>query len=119
MLHQSQSSYLLFRFENDLPSDRLDQLEQLFDQILELIGKAKEKFNLAEKTNTLSSYLQAFTNYFWSLLMDETSAKLARYGNVKPGLKAELDPLIDQLIEQLQMIDRCQRGGLGSDGVME
>ena len=104
-------SGLLFRFENDLSADRnkRDRLEQSFDQILEVIRKAKQKFDLHEKTISLSIHFQAFTSYFWSLLMDETSEKLARYGSVAAGLKDELDPLIEQLIEQLLVIDDSQK----------
>ncbi|MCU0644077.1 MAG: hypothetical protein MUC94_07420 [bacterium] len=100
---------LLFRFENDVPSDQLPVLERNFDYLLELVEKGKQKFDLPERTTTFSSYLQAFTSYFWSLLMDEKSDKLARYGNVASGLKEELDPLIEQLIDQLQAIDNCQK----------
>ncbi len=100
---------LLFHFENDIPSEKLDQLDQRFDRILQLIEQAKAKFNLPEKTTTLSSYLNAFTSYFWSLLMDERSEKLTRYGEVQPGLQPELDPLIEQLVDELQAIDRSQR----------
>lgn len=100
---------LLTRYEIDRPAELLSRLENNFDQILDLVKRAKEKFDLTGKTTTLTSSLNAYTSYFWSLLIDLKSDKLVRYGDVKPGLKQELDPLIDQLIEQLQMIDRCQK----------
>lgn len=71
LMREREVSGLLFRFENDIASDQLDQADQRFDRILELIEQAKRKFELPEKKTTLSSYLQAFTNYFWLLLMDE------------------------------------------------
>lgn len=109
LIHQRRIAGVLFRFENNLPADQLTRLEQSFDNLLELIEQTKRKFNLPERTATFSSYLQAFTSYFWSLLMDEKSDKLARYGSVAAGLKEELDPLIDRLVEQLRKIDQCQR----------
>lgn len=109
LMRERQLKGLLFRFENDISSEQLDQLRQSFDRILELIAQLKKKFNLADKTMTLSSQLNAFTSHFWSLLMDEKSKKLGRYGEVKTGLKEELDPLIKKLLEQLHMIDKCQK----------
>jgi hypothetical protein len=110
---------LLFRFENDIPSDQLPLLEQRFDHLLELIEQARQKFDLPRRTTTFSSHLQAFTSYFWSLLMDEKSDKLARYGKVAAKLKEELDPLIDRLVEQLRAIDQYQRNRMdtGADAM--
>lgn len=99
---------LLFH-KNDMSSEQIERLDRSFNRILQTIRQAKDKFGLEEKTTTFSSHLQAFTGYFWSVLTDEKAEKLARYGHVAPELKDELNPLIDQIMGQLQLIDRCPK----------
>ncbi|GBE26170.1 hypothetical protein BMS3Bbin03_00081 [bacterium BMS3Bbin03] len=91
----------LYSFRVDLDDDQISNLQEIFDNILERITAAKKGLNLISTNDLLSQSLNGSASYFWSVLIDEKSEKLKRYGDVSPFLKQELDPTIDQIITLL------------------
>ncbi|HOT98755.1 MAG TPA: hypothetical protein PLN61_04455 [bacterium] len=95
----------LYRLQADFPPDTLTSLSGHIGRILISIRNLTERFGLDGKADTYSAMIQASRAYFQILLADVKSDKLRRYGEVAPLLEAELDPLINKLVEEIELLN--------------
>lgn len=88
----------LYSFVKDIDEAEEQRLKGIFAAIKQLVSRLQKRFDLPKKTTLLSSNIIGFSNYFDTLLLDELSPKLARYGDVDKRCRQELDPIINELI---------------------
>lgn len=102
----------LFSLDVDLNGDRRQNLQKMINRVLSHIHDLKERLDLEVKTKKLSRRLMGTGSYFWSVLCDQKSDKLRRYGAVSKGLSGMLDPALDQILEALQkMVEVIEEDG--------
>lgn len=109
MVRERRIEGILFQFDNNFSEQERERLERKFEQLLETIQVIKDTFDLPQKAMTLSAMVNVFSSHFWSLLLDEKSPALKRYGQVDAQLAKVLDPLIDRLIHLLSELDGLRR----------
>ncbi len=113
LLSQKEHDGILYRFENDLTSSQVSQLQTIFKKIEDLIAAFKQTFDLVGENEKLSQILNGSSSYFWSIVADKKADKLKRYGDVSQDLAKELDPLVNNLIDLLNEVKRILRNPEG------
>jgi hypothetical protein len=106
LLNNDSYSGVMYRLKVDFSNAQKEQLNAHFDRILKGIEHLKSKFNLSVIQETLNEQILSTTTYLWTVLEDEKSRKLKRYGKVNTRLSKELDPLLQQLIDDLNALNR-------------
>ena len=103
-----QDGYLgtMYRFRVNLAPEEKKAITQLFDRTLKNIAALKSKFGLKAVTEELTDQIMGTVTYLWTVLEDEKSRKLKRYGSVHPELKKALDPALQKIIDDLNEISR-------------
>ncbi len=115
LLKEDAYSGVMYHLKIDFSREQKKQLNAHFDRILKGIEHLKSKFNLSPVNETLNDQILSSTTYLWTVLEDEKSRKLKRYGRVDAQLAKELDPLLHELIDDLNALTRSvNRAHLGT-----
>ncbi len=96
----------MYRFRVNFTPEEKEAITQLFDRTLKNIAALKSKFGLKAVTEELTDQIMGTVTYLWTVLEDEKSRKLKRYGSVHPELKKALDPALQKIIDDLNEISR-------------
>lgn len=92
----------LYTLQIDMDGKQCQALKQQIKIILSQIQELQKRFGLKVRTKKLSRRLESTESYFWSILRDQKSQKLKRYGAISNELTDILDPALDMIIEGLQ-----------------
>ncbi len=95
----------------------LEQREKMDELILAMRGqirRAAVRFRLPQEEQDAVSEIVAKLDLAWESLEDSRPRKLGAYGNVDPGLKETLDPILQELIRLLFRLEAVARDGDGS-----
>ncbi len=92
---------IMYRFKTDLSDQEKRAFRSIVERILRQIETLKTRFGLQAVGENLSDQILASATYLWTVLEDEKSKKLKRYGTVHSGLKQELDPALQGIIDDL------------------
>ena len=88
----------MFEVINDLTEDQKENVLSLLNEGRREIHASRRRFNLEAKREYLHRMMAGHLSIFWTILEDCRAAKLGGFGEVSPGLNAELDPKIESLI---------------------
>ena len=97
---------VIYRLQVDFDPVRKKELDRVISEIKSKISFLKDTFGLDYKTEHFSKLMHTTESYFWTVLMDEKSAKLKRYGRVSKKLSAILDPALEEIVQKLDTINR-------------
>jgi len=104
LMQQGSLDGRLYSFSMDISEKEEQRVRDIFAAIKQIVSQLQEGFDLPGKTNLLSSTLIGFSNYFDTMLLDELSAKLKRYGAVDKRCRQQLDPLLQELIINIRKL---------------
>ncbi|NOY61376.1 MAG: hypothetical protein GXO75_20880 [Calditrichaeota bacterium] len=105
----------LYSFYVDLADDEIKKLKDIFIEMHKLIAEMKHIFNFDDQKEFLSNQLAGMSAYYWTILMDETSNKLKRYGDVSPQLENVLDPKIKRFIYYIEQLATIKKGDTNNE----
>lgn len=88
----------MFEVINDLTDDQKEKVLSLLDDGRREIRASRHQFNLEVKREYVHRMIAGHLSIFWTILEDSRAAKLEGFGEVAPGLTAELDSKVDSLI---------------------
>ena len=88
----------MFEVINDLTEDQKENVLSLLNEGRREIHASRHRFNLEAKREYVHRMMAGHLSIFWAILEDCRAAKLGGFGEVSPGLSAELDPKIESLI---------------------
>ena len=88
----------MFEVINDLTEDQKENVLSLLNEGRREIHASRHRFNLEAKREYVHRMMAGHLSIFWAILEDCRAAKLGGFGEVSPGLNAELDPKIESLI---------------------
>lgn len=105
----------LLSMEIDVNAEQRRRLHQEIKKVLLHIQHLKEAFELETKSEKLSKRVMSVESYYWSVLCDQKSGKLKRYGDISEGLPGILDPTLDQIMGVLRkMVDAITENSDGA-----
>lgn len=88
----------MFELINDLTDDQKEKVLSLLDDGRREIRASRHQFNLEVKREYVHRMMAGHLSIFWTILEDSRAAKLEGFGEVAPGLSAELDSKVESLI---------------------
>lgn len=106
LIEQNGYQGTMYRFRVNLDSEEKAALNRLFERTLKNIAHLKSRFHLHPVSEELNDHILGTVTYLWTVLEDEKSRKLKRYGSIHPGLKKALDPALQKIIDDLNEISR-------------
>ncbi|RMG61645.1 MAG: hypothetical protein D6715_13280 [Calditrichaeota bacterium] len=110
LLEQGEYAGHLYHFSLDLTPQQVENFRTVHREILRLLEQFKSTFQLKGSVQRASQTIHGTGHYFYALLADETAESLRRYGRVDPSLAGQLDPMIDQLMEQVKHLIYALQG---------
>lgn len=88
----------MFEVINDLTEYQKENVLSLLNEGRREIHASRHQLNLVAKREYVRRMMAGHLSIFWTILEDCRAAKLRGFGEVSPGLTAELDPKIESLI---------------------
>ncbi|MCX7765784.1 MAG: hypothetical protein N2246_03645 [Candidatus Sumerlaeia bacterium] len=88
---------LLYSVKNTLSDQQIKQLKQKIIKIKGIIEELTNKLKLEREESDLRRIIESYLSASWEDLCSTTSKGLRAYGAVDVSVKAELDPVIEQL----------------------
>jgi len=98
-------------FMNDLQPCERDRIRRVMDEILEVLGEARDELGLRSEARLLSRELRGKTSFWFYKLYEIAPRRLRPYGDVSPELSDYIDRLIGKLQSLLDRIHRIAEGG--------
>jgi hypothetical protein len=106
LLRQGGEQGLLYTIQDDLSAPQKDKLLQSIQGMRQILDQLEMSFQLTHHVSTLRQLIGGELTYLWTTLEECASHRLRGYGPVPASLKANLDPLLVQLITQIRAMER-------------
>lgn len=90
---------ILYSTRAQIPEARGREVAQEVAELLDQIGELSRSFDLEKREENPLRLIGSELVISWANLLDSSSAKLSRYGDVSPDLAERLDPAILYLAE--------------------
>ena len=97
LLSAGEHQGILLRVTDDLGEDTKRGIRQHIDEVRGVIRELKERFQLGVEVEEKRPVIFGKAPILWEIVTDTDASRLRGYGEIHPGLKEALDPLIGQL----------------------
>ncbi|MFN2531843.1 MAG: hypothetical protein ABR555_11145 [Pyrinomonadaceae bacterium] len=88
----------MFEVINALTEEQKESVLSLLNEGRREIRGCRDQFKLEVKREDLHRVMAGHLGIFWTILEDSRARKLEGFGGISPGLAAELDPKVDNLV---------------------
>lgn len=101
----------LVRIENDLTAQERSRITHQIADLRRQVDELAERWNLDAEVVNVRRHLIGMLSIEWADLTDVRPGALRRNGPVDPVAAAELQPVVDHLIAQVEQLLTLAKGG--------